>query len=174
MLPALAVWAVAGLVLGSVAALAVPVRALACLAAAVYGIGYGLIEVSGLAWPPAPGRRWQVPQGLVIATGDRRRLLIWGAVLGPGWLTRNPYAAFGLLPLLVLGAGDVIEAMVLAALIGVAHGAGRAAALLRDARAPAPDPFALLLRSVRWRVTDGFALLVAAGAALVVGGHVLR
>ncbi len=154
--------------------MATPVRAGACLAAAAYGLGYGLIEVSGRAWPPAPGRRWQVPQELVIAAGDRRRILIWGAVLGPGWLTRNPYAAFGLLPVLVLGAGRVSQAVVLAALIGAAHGGGRAAALLRDARAPASDPFALLLTSVRWRVTDGFALLVVAGAALVVGGHALQ
>jgi hypothetical protein len=174
------IWAAVGLVLGSVAALAdiaapaVSVRALACLAAAAYGLCYGLLELSGRAWPPPPGRRWQVPQELVIATGDRRRVLIWGAILGPGWLTRNPYAGFGLLPLLCLSAGDIAGAVVLAALIGAAHGCGRALALLRDARSAPSEPFALLLMSVRWRTTDGFALLLVAGTALAVGGHLLR
>ena len=62
----------------------------------------------------------------------------------------------------------------LAALIGAAHGCGRALALLRDARSAPAEPFALLLKSVRWRTTDGFALLLVAGTALAVGGHLLR
>jgi len=172
--PACAVWAALGLVLGAVSALGSVVAPVACLTAGVYGLGYGVVEVSGLAWPAAPGRRWQVPQGFLIGADSRRRVLIWGAILGPGWLTRNPYAAFGLLPLLVLGTGQVVAAVVLAALIGAAHGSGRALALLRDAAAPSADPFELVLRSIRWRQADGVALLAVAGAALMVAARLPR
>ena len=64
--------------------------------------------------------------------------------------------------------------IVVAGLIGVAHAAGRAAALLRDSDRPADEPFALLLRSLRWRALDGLILLAVAGAAAVVAGFRLR
>jgi hypothetical protein len=98
--------------------------------------------------------------------------VIWGAVLGPGLLTRNPYAGFGMLPVLVaasaLSAGGSLPAAAgLAALTGAAHGAGRALALVRDSHRRPDDPIALVLRSMRWRAADGYALLVIAGAAVV-------
>jgi hypothetical protein len=180
-LPAAAVWAALGLVLG-----ALPVSRIALVVAAVYAAGYGVIEVAGLPWP-VPGRRWQVPQDLMIGAGARRRVLVWGAVLGPGFLTRNPYAGFAVLPVLVAAVGrqatgTVTTAVLVAALVGVAHGAGRAVALLRDSRAvaapvagpvagPVADPFALLLRLLRWRTADGLALLAVAGAALVTAAY---
>jgi hypothetical protein len=57
---------------------------------------------------------------------------------------------------------------VLAAAIGLAHGTGRALALLRDSRPGAAlDPMRLVLVSMYWRTFDGLALLIIAGAAAV-------
>jgi hypothetical protein len=173
-IPAAAVWAVLGLVL-----CALPLAGVALVLAAIYGCGYGAVEISGAARPAAPGRTWQVPQDLVIARGSARRLVIWGSILGPGLLTRNPYAGFAVLPLLIAAvarpAGTSLAASAaVAALIGAGHGAGRAFALLRDREIRPDDPMALLLRSVRWRVADGYGLLVAAGAAIVTALSAVR
>jgi hypothetical protein len=168
--PGAAAWAAVGLVL-RVLVLAVPGLATAAVvAAAAYACGYGGAEVCGLPWPPAPGRRWQVPQGLMIGASGSRRVLVWGSILGPGFVTRNPYAGFGILPVLVAAASSVPAGIVVAGLVGAAHAAGRAAALLRDSASPQDQPFALLLRSLRWRVLDGFGLLAVAGAAIVIAG----
>jgi hypothetical protein len=103
---------------------------------------------------------------MVLNAPAWRRILIWGSMLGPGFATRNPYAGFWLLPLLVASAHGVWPAAVLGAAIGLAHGTGRALALLRDAGpAAGADPMATLLTSMRWRVLDGVVLLVIAGAA---------
>jgi hypothetical protein len=171
-LPAAAVWAVLGLTLT-----ALPIGTAALLAAVLYGGLYGAAESLGLSRPRAPGRSWQVPQDFMIGASSRRRALVWGSILGPGFLTRNPYAGFGILPLLVAGAGAGLAAgtgtgrltsgLFVAAMVGIAHGAGRALALLRDVSRPQDDPFALLLRSLRWRALDGLALLVIAGVATV-------
>jgi hypothetical protein len=160
-LPAIAVWAVLGLALG-----ALPVAAPALVLAAGYAGAYGLAETAG--WPrlPVPGTRWQVPQAMVMNASRRRRLLVWGTILGPGFRTRNPYAGFGLLPLVVAAVGAVGPAIALAALIGLAHGTGRGLALLRDARTAATaDPMRLVLTSMYWRRADGWALLAIAGVA---------
>jgi hypothetical protein len=148
-----------------------PVADGAVVAAAVYGCGYGAAEVFGLRWPGPPGRRWQVPQDLLIGSGGTRRLVVWGSILGPGFLTRNPYAGFGMLVLLAASIGRLPAVIVVGAIIGMAHATGRAIALLRDSAATKLEPFALLLRSLRWRVLDGTALLVIAGAAIVTAGY---
>jgi hypothetical protein len=160
-LPAIAVWAVLGLCLG-----ALPLAGPALVLAALYAAGYGVIEASGrLGWS-APGSRWQVPQTMVLGVARWRRVLVWGSVLGPGFATRNPYAGFGLLPIVVATAGGLRTAVALAAAIGLAHGTGRALALLRDARSRATaDPMRLVLTSMYWRRFDGYALLVIAVAA---------
>jgi hypothetical protein len=165
-LPAAATWALLGLVLG-----ALPIALAAIIAAAVYGCGYGVVEVGGLAWPPAPGRRWQVPQDLLLGVSGRHRVVVWGAILGPGLLTRNPYASFGMLVMLAATVGGLPAAVWVAALIGAAHASGRALALLRDSASRADEPFALLLRSLRWRALDGLALLVVAGAAIATAAY---
>ena len=160
-LPAILVWTALGAVLG-----ALPLARPALLLVAVYAGGYGLTEVTGRRWLPVPGTRWQVPQTMVVGTSGRRKLLVWSTILGPGFLTRNPYAGFGLLPAAVAAAGGVRAAVVLAAAIGLAHGTGRALALLRDSRPGAAlDPMRLVLVSMYWRTFDGFALLIIAGAA---------
>ena len=159
--PAAVAWAVIGLVLG-----ALPVAAVALVVAAVYGAGYGVIESMGRPKPRPPGSSWQVPQRMLIGVGARRRVLTWGVVLGPGFLTRNPYAGFGMAVVLVGCAGHPAPGLAVAAVAGVAHGSGRALALLRDARRRLADPFELLLTSMRWRMLDGLALLAVAGAAI--------
>jgi hypothetical protein len=168
-LPAAAIWALLGLALG-----ALPIASAAIVAAAVYGCGYGVIEASGMARPAAPGRRWQVPQDLLLGRNGGRRVVIWGAILGPGLLTRNPYASFGMLIVLAATIGGLPTGVWVAALIGAAHASGRAFAVLRDSASPQAEPFALLLRSLRWRVLDGVALLAVAGAAIVTAGYQLR
>jgi hypothetical protein len=177
--PAALAWAAVGLVLSALVRTAPEVATAAIVAAAVYGCGYGAAEVCGATWPGAPGRRWQVPQDLLIGVSGGR-VLVWGSILGPGFLTRNPYAGFGILPVLVAATGTFPAGIWIAALIGASHASGRACGLLRDsararagasARAGAQDqPFRLLLRSLRWRVLDGLALLAVAGAAIVIAG----
>lgn len=160
-LSAVVTWAALGAVLG-----ALPLARPALALVTAYAAWYGLTEAAGRRWLPVPGTRWQVPQTMVVGTSARRRLLVWSTILGPGFLTRNPYAGFGLLPAAVAAAGGVPAAAALAAAIGLAHGTGRALALLRDARpGAAADPMRLVLVSMYWRTADGLALLVIAGAA---------
>jgi hypothetical protein len=162
-LPAAVAWAVLGLLLN-----VLPLSLAALSLIVVYGACYGLTESAGRARPAPPGSRWQVPQTMVAGVSRRRRVLVWGAILGPGFATRNPYAGFGLLPLAVAAVGSIPAGIALAAVIGVAHGTGRALALLRDAReAMAGDHLRMILKSLYWRTFDGFALLVVSGAAAV-------
>lgn len=142
---------------------------------AAYAVCYGLTEVAGRRWPRAPGTSWQVSQTMVVNAPPWRRILVWGSVLGPGFATRNPYAGFWLLPLLLASAHGVWAGTVFGAAIGLAHGAGRALALLRDAGpAAGRDPMAIVLASMRWRIADGVVLLLiaaAAGAAFAASPH---
>lgn len=163
-LPAAAVWAVAGLVLT-----ALPLRAVALVLIPVYAAYYGLVEAQIMPGLPAPGTGWQVPQSLVRGRSLTRRLLTWGSILGSGFLTRNPYAGFALLPLVVASTGSIRAGVALAAIIGAVHGAARALALSRDAVAvgdPA-DYLDSVLKSIYWRTADGYALLVIAGFAII-------
>ena len=159
--PAAAAWALLGLL-----ANVVPVRPAALAMTVGYGIYYGLIETSGRTGLPPPGRSWQVPARWVDNVPRWRRILIWGSLLGPGFATRNPYAGFGLLLLIVCSAGSIWLGVALAVTLGLLHSLARAAALLRDVRQPpGTDYLDLLARSMRWRALDGLALLTIAGAA---------
>ena len=190
--PAVLTWALLGALLAAlsmaVSVLAGPVLAGSVLAstwlvaAACYGGYYGLAELARGRGLAPPGRRWQVPQSMMIDASPWRRLLVWGAVLGPGFLTRNPYAGFGVLPLAVaaMTRSGTGAALALAAAIGLAHGAARATALLRDVSAAQAVPVTagaadgqldLLLKAVYWRRLDGAILLAiaATATALAVG-----
>ncbi len=187
-MPAVIAWLLLGAAL-SLPAAALPAAArpwprwLALAVVVAYAAWYGAAELSGRPGPAPPGRRWQVPQEFMIGASPRRRALVWGAILGPGFLTRNPYAGFAVLPAAIPAMPGPVAGLWLAAAIGLAHGSARAGALLRDVRglracgregppgAPglAGDPAAhlgLLLRVVRWRRLDGLVLLAMAGAAL--------
>jgi hypothetical protein len=159
--PAAAAWALLGL-LANVA----PVRPAALALTVGYGIYYGLIETSGRTGLPPPGRSWQVPARWVDNVPRWRRILIWGSLLGPGFATRNPYAGFGLLILIVCSVGSLRLGVALAVTLGLLHSLARAAALLRDVHQPPDtDYLDLLARSMRWRALDGLALLTIAGVA---------
>jgi hypothetical protein len=91
-----------------------------------------------------------------------------GAILGPGFATRNAYAGFGLLVLAVAAVGNIQYGTVLAAIIGVTHASSRAVALIRDAqRACTADYLQTTIKKMRWRAVDGLLLLVIAGAAVI-------
>ncbi len=182
--PAVAVWSLAG------ALLALVPFAAGLVLAVGYGGYYGVTEVTGMRGLAAPGRRWQVPQTMLIDAPPWRRVAVWGAILGPGFLTRNPYAGFGLLPAAVVVAGmaGTRAAVALGAVIGLAHGGARAIALLSDlgalrvgvvagagagagARAGAGGAAAqldLLLKAVYARRVDGAVLIAIAVAAAVL------
>jgi hypothetical protein len=197
-LPAAAIWMLLGLVLGAlpvgplsvspvsvspvsvspvsvspVSVSTVSVSTVALVLLICYAGGYGLAELAGPGPGtrlPAPGTRWQVPQSLVAQAPRRRRLLIWGALLGPGFATRNPYPGFAMLPLAVAAAGSLTAAVALGAAVGTVHGTARGLALLRDARdlraGTAAGHLAHLLKSLYWRRLDGIALLLTGGAAV--------
>jgi hypothetical protein len=159
--PAVAVWALAGL-LANLA----PIKLAALGLTIAYGLYYGLTETAGRTGLPPPGRAWQVPSQWVHDVPRWRKILTWGALLGPGFATRNPYAGFGLLLLVVCSMGSIPTGVALAATLGLLHALARAAALLRDARQTgATDYLDRVMRSMRWRTLDGLALLTIAGGA---------
>jgi len=143
-----------------------PLSAVALVLMAGYGVSYGVLEAGGMARPAPPGSRWQVPSEWVRGVSRRRRFVVWGSLLGPGFATRNPYAGFWLLPLAVAAVGTVGYGILLASAIGAAHSTGRAVGLLRNVQDVDVNGYLQsALRSMYWRVADGFALLAAAGAA---------
>jgi len=145
-----------------------PLSSIALVLMAGYGVLYGVPEAGGRTRPAPPGSRWQVPSEWVRGVSRRRRFVVWGSLLGPGFATRNPYAGFWLLPLAVAAAGTIGYGVLLAAAIGAAHSTGRALGLLRDVRDIEGNSYLQsALRSMRWRMVDGFALLAAAGAAAI-------
>ena len=65
--------------------------------------------------------------------------------------------------------GNLRVGIVIAAMVGLLHGTGRALALLRDVRGIASaDYMQSLIRSMRWRTFDGLALLALTGLALMM------
>jgi hypothetical protein len=162
--PATLAWAVVGVV-----ANAIPASRYAPIVMACYALYYGVVETGILAGIRPPGTGWQVPQSFVSGVPARTRILVWGAFLGPGFATRNPYGGFFLLPIALAAIGNVPAGAAVAAAIGFAHGSGRALSLLRDARHIAvSDYLQNVLKSIYWRVFDGYALLIICGAALIV------
>jgi hypothetical protein len=133
-MPAAATWGLLGLGAGWLAVAFPAVRWIALAVAAGYGGYYGAVELSGRRALSPPGRAWQVPQAMLIDAVPRRRILVWGVLLGPGFATRNPFAGFGLLPLAVTAMPGIGPAAALGAGIGLVHGMARALALLRDVR----------------------------------------
>jgi hypothetical protein len=146
---------------------AVTPRAAALVVVVAYGAYFGAMEALGGRGIPPPGSRWQVPQGFVRNATRRRKLVIWGAILGPGFLTRNPYAGFGMLVALAALAGNARLGLITGVAIGACHGTGRAVALLRDAReASGLEYLSSVAKSLYWRHCDGLALVLIATAML--------
>jgi hypothetical protein len=91
--------------------------------------------------------------------------LTWGSVLGPGLVTRNPYAGMWLLPLLIVLQHDLFTAVVSGATVGIAHGSARAFGILRNRKHQNDScaPILILASQWRWQFMDGLALLGIAG-----------
>jgi hypothetical protein len=157
-LPAALVWLVIGWALAS---LGVPAlgRALAVAYAALFGVAEAL-------WLPvhAPSSQWGVPARWVRRHGLGTRTVIWGALLGPGLVTKNPYAGMWLLPLILLSITGGASGAAVGAAVGIAHGSMRALGVRDNARR-ASNPHTLLMRMLYWRFADGLAA-VFAGAAI--------
>jgi hypothetical protein len=69
---------------------------------------------------------------------------------------------------------SVRTGVLVAAAIGLAHGGGRALALVRDARANDPASYLKsVLRSMYWRTFDGIMLLGLGGMAVLMYAHSL-
>ncbi len=163
-MPAVTLWSLVGLILNLV-----PLTWFALLSGGIYAAYYGFIETAGRPGPPPPGRRWQVPETWVNNMPRWRRTLVWGSLLGPGFATRNPYAGFGLLPLVLASVGSVRNGVAFAALIGLLHSTARALALLRDTRNIATaDYLQTVMKNLRWRTFDGVTLLVFATATAAI------
>lgn len=158
-LPAMLVWSLLGLFIHSLALLPLIVVSVGLL----YALLYGVIEAFGLP-VRAPSLTWQVPQTWVKERSPTARAMIWGVSLGPGLITRNPYAGMWLLlPLIALSPG-----LLAAALVGAFHGASRAVAILRTRHYLGQDNGHLLMMGsqLRWRLIDGFVLLFASGVLM--------
>lgn len=151
-----------------------PLNHVALVSVLIYCAYYGPVEAIRISGLPPPGSRWQVPQSLVAGVSRRRRILIWGAILGPGLATRNPYAGFGLLPLVVAALGSIGTGAFAAAAMGIAHGTGRALAMLRDTRRiDGTEYLQSILRSMYWRTLDGVVLLLIGGIAVIAYAQTL-
>jgi hypothetical protein len=161
-LPALVVWGALGAGLGTLG----PSRAVQAVTVA-YAILYGVAETLRLPLRP-PSLRWQVPSTWVRERTSRARIVIWGAILGPGVVTRNPYAGMWLVPLALALVGDVRAGLACGLVAGAAHGAARAYGLRSNIRSDrGRTDFALVADQLRWRLVDGLALLFAAGIIAV-------
>jgi hypothetical protein len=156
--PAIVVWGALGAALGALGTS----RAVKVVAV-TYALVYGISET--LRFPiRSPSLRWQVPSTWVRHRSSRVRVLVWGAALGPGLLTRNPYAGMWLVPLALALVGDVRTGLACGAAAGAAHGVARAFGLRSNIRSDrGRTDFALVADQLRWKLVDGLALLVAAG-----------
>jgi hypothetical protein len=139
------------------------------LCALVYALWFGVRETLGQHWRLL-GLIWQVPSSWIKGRSAVARALIWGTTLGPGLVTKNPYAGMWLLPLLVAlvaPAHNLLTGVAVGMAVGAAHGGARAIGVLRNRQCIATDVSAhqkILQAQEHWQYLDGLALLLAAGA----------
>lgn len=132
-----------------------------------YALWYGTREA--LALPRrVPGLAWQVPSGWINRRPAMIQTLTWGTALGPGLVTRNPYAGMWLL-LLLLGLNrSLLVTVVVGIVIGAAHGGARALGILSNRKQMDSDMeyahLKILGAQLHWAYIDGLALMLAAGA----------
>jgi hypothetical protein len=134
------------------------------LVSCAYALVYGTAEMFGLPLRSFDSK-WQVPPSWVKGSVIKRNLL-WGTILGPGLITRNPYAGIWLLPLLIVLARNPLLMVLVGIGIGAAHGIARALGVLRNRKRleSSCDAMFLLGAQLQWRCRDGILLLVTAGA----------
>lgn len=162
MLPAAFIWAVLGAVLRLLNGIPLVLPTLAAL----YALRFGILETLGIGFRPL-GLAWQVPSSWIKGHSVLRQTLTWGTTLGPGLVTKNPYAGMWLLPFLVALNSSPLMAIAVGLNVGAAHGLTRALGVLRNRRCIDMDENAylsILAAESRWQYADGLALLLAAGA----------
>jgi hypothetical protein len=163
--PAAIVWAGIGLALAAL----LP-QETARWAAVAYATVYGILEVVGRRGR-APTTRWQVPAPWVRHRHESVNVLVWGALLGPGLLTRNPYASIWMLALLLASLGHPPVAAAVGAGAGLVHGGSRALGVLRELRPGGiPDYSTFVARGITWRVADGATLVAVAALVATARG----
>jgi hypothetical protein len=133
-----------------------------------YAVGFGVAESFGLMIP-SPSTNWQVPAGWVVRQPLAVRIAIWGAFLGPGLVTRNPYAGMWVAPLMLASTGSAKASIAAGALAGALHGLARGIGVIRNMRRQqCCENFAwLTLSFMRRRFVDGLVLLLVAGIVVV-------
>lgn len=142
-----------------------------------YALGFGVCEALGFPFRTLD-LKWQVPAQWLQGRSARAQTLIWGIFLGPGIVTRNPYAGMWLLPLLITLHHNRFVAVSVGVAIGVAHGGARALGVLNNRKNLGTScTHSVVLKQWRWRLADGLALLLAAGgltaySASLLGIHV--
>lgn len=160
--PAVAVWAALGAVLALVP------RPVGVVIAVVYALAHGLAETMELPIRP-PEIGWAVPSTWLRGRSWAAQALIWGTTLGPGLATRNPYAGMWFVPLLLATTGNPLVGGIAGGLVGLAHGAARAAGILANHRhrESCELPWRMMMLNLRVRRIDGIGLLLAAAMVAV-------
>lgn len=166
-IPATIIWGLLGVVLWPLD----NIPLLVSLVAWIYTLVFGLLEILGIPFR-VPGLRWQVPSSWIKGHPSQVQTIVWGATLGPGLLTVNPYAGMWLLPFLVALNHGLFASIIIAIAIGIAHGSARAVGILSNRRHMDTGCGHLLIMAaqLRWQYIDGLALLLATGglAAYVI------
>lgn len=154
-------WGVLGIGLGRLH----PFPVLVALVAWAYALWFGVFETLGIPLR-SPGLAWQVPSHWVNGRPSVLQALVWGAILGPGLLTRNPYAGIWLLLPLVAFNHNLLMAAAVGGAVGVAHGGARVFGVLHNRRymETSNGHLKILGSQLQWRYMDGVAMLLAAGA----------
>lgn len=162
-LPAGLVWGCLGLILVWL----VP-STLALVLLISFSAIHGIAEVMGLPLRP-PSSSWQVPASWVASASSATRVAVWGVILGPGLVTRNPVAGMWVFPLTLVLVGDPFLVALLGVFAGLAHGTFRAIGILMNLREPGEvsiKPWSAMLVGIRWRRIDGAALSMIFGVSL--------
>lgn len=133
----------------------------------LFALRYGVAEALGYPLQ-SPSIKWQVPADWVKGKSNLTQTFIWGAILGPGLVTRNPFAGIWLLVVLIGLAANPLGA----AAVGAAHGIGRAVGTVRTEKGKIHSTHALDWRPLaKWRAVDGLVLLFVAG---MLGCHMIQ
>lgn len=166
-IPGAVVWACVGLAIWPLSRIAGLIPSLIW----IYTLLFGIFE-TGLLPISAPSLTWQVPAQWIRGHSPFVQTLIWGTCLGPGLVTRNPYAGMWLLPLFIALNQNLLAAVIIGMAIGGIHGAARALGVLcnrKELDTSCPPIHFLGVHHIlgtqwRWRLIDGLILLVVTGA----------
>lgn len=132
------------------------------LLAWMYALAFGVPEALALPFRPV-SLSWQVPAHWLRGRSALMQTLIWGFTLGPGIVTRNPYAGMWLLPVFLTLNHSLVVDLGIGVAIGFAHGGARAFGVL-STRHNLDACGSSILTQWRWRVADGLLLLFGAGS----------